>query len=378
MKVAIVNGICKRHDAVSDSILAMIAALGKRFGARCRLYAYACDYDTIDFMKVENAGQILIDPFFLSADLIIYHYAIYYDLFDAVLLGNGRARQAVFYHNITPARFLPPAEKRLIEKSERQLINASAADEIWAASGENVRHLGEIGLGDLKSHVISLSVKTDFSSANLFKRREGDVRAVYVGRFVESKGLTDLISAVARARETTDAKFTLELIGNQQFSDGRYITRLRTLIAELGLNGTVVMAGELTDAELNERLLAADIYATCSYHEGFCVPLIEAMNAGVVPIAYAAGNIPWVVKGCGELVATGDWRQFGDRLGRLVGALRRAGGGRTVSPSDIVEINGEAVSFADLNRRTQVHLRDFTFDAFEAALHTRVSALLRA
>ncbi len=63
-----------------------------------------------------------------------------------------------------------------------------------------------------------------------------------------------------------------------------------------------------------------------SEHEGFCVPLLEAMAADVPVLAYAAGAVPDTLGGAGVQFAPKDLEQAAELLGSLAfdDALRAA------------------------------------------------------
>ncbi|HEX9369140.1 MAG TPA: glycosyltransferase, partial [Vicinamibacterales bacterium] len=62
----------------------------------------------------------------------------------------------------------------------------------------------------------------------------------------------------------------------------------------------------------------ADAYVSLSEHEGFCVPLVEAMAADVPIVAYAAGAVPETLGGAGILFAPKDLEVAAELLGSVV------------------------------------------------------------
>jgi glycosyltransferase involved in cell wall biosynthesis len=52
------------------------------------------------------------------------------------------------------------------------------------------------------------------------------------------------------------------------------------------------MADGLTDHEMAELYRRADVFVTASSHEGFCVPIVEAMAMSTPVVASAVGAIP--------------------------------------------------------------------------------------
>jgi glycosyltransferase involved in cell wall biosynthesis len=80
-----------------------------------------------------------------------------------------------------------------------------------------------------------------------------------------------------------------------------YRDRLRQLAGSLLLRD-VVFAGHVDDDELRAYYSVADIALCLSEHEGFCVPLLEAMAAGVPVAAYDAGAVAETLRGGGLLL----------------------------------------------------------------------------
>ena len=72
------------------------------------------------------------------------------------------------------------------------------------------------------------------------------------------------------------------------------------------------------DADLGAFYRWADAYVSLSEHEGFCVPLVEAMAADVPVLAYAAGAVPETLGGAGLLFAPKDLEMAAEMLGMLV------------------------------------------------------------
>ena len=64
----------------------------------------------------------------------------------------------------------------------------------------------------------------------------------------------------------------------------------------------VVLTGHVAQDDLLAYYEAADVFVCLSEHEGYCVPLVEAMHAGVPVIAYAAGAVEETLDGGGVLL----------------------------------------------------------------------------
>ena len=123
---------------------------------------------------------------------------------------------------------------------------------------------------------------------------------LFVGRLAPNKCQHDLIAAFAAYRPLYDHGARLTLIGSEaapSYSDALY-----GLVDDLGLTAAVTFAGPVTDAELAAYYDDADVFVCLSRHEGFCVPLLEAMRHDVPVVALAAGAVPDTVGDAGVLL----------------------------------------------------------------------------
>ncbi|HEY1734705.1 MAG TPA: glycosyltransferase family 4 protein, partial [Acidimicrobiales bacterium] len=123
---------------------------------------------------------------------------------------------------------------------------------------------------------------------------------LFVGRVVPSKAQHDLVKALWAYRRLYDSTARLHLVGSTP--SNRYLTALRAFIADLGLQGAVRIAGEVSDAALAAYFDAADVYVSASLHEGFGVPLLEALHVGVPVVARSAGAVDGTVGDAGLLL----------------------------------------------------------------------------
>lgn len=115
------------------------------------------------------------------------------------------------------------------------------------------------------------------------------LRLIYVGRLAQAKGLPETIEAlrIVRARGIA-ARLVVAGGGPEE-------ARLQLQVREAGLSRDVAFVGAAF-GDRKARLLAnADVLVLASYAEGLPFALLEAMAAGVVPIATPVGAIPDVV-----------------------------------------------------------------------------------
>jgi glycosyltransferase involved in cell wall biosynthesis len=83
------------------------------------------------------------------------------------------------------------------------------------------------------------------------------------------------------------------------------------------LDGRFIFTGPVPDVELAAYYRTASVYISLSEHEGFCVPLVEAMAMDVPILAYSAAAVPDTLGGAGVQFAPKDLEYAAELLGML-------------------------------------------------------------
>ena len=146
---------------------------------------------------------------------------------------------------------------------------------------------------------------------------------LFVGRVVANKGFHDLLAAFAVFRGLVGDQARLVLVGSG--GGGAYGGAVRALGDVLGLGDSVVWAGSVTAGVLGGWYRAADVLVCLSDHEGFGVPLVEAMGAGLPVVAFDAGAVGETLGGAGVLLGDKSPASVAAAVRRVLGdeALRR-------------------------------------------------------
>lgn len=133
--------------------------------------------------------------------------------------------------------------------------------------------------------------------------------AVYVGRFVEAKGMRELVSAFTRlARD--DAKLRLALVG-----DGVMREELSALVRDSGYADRVHMPGGLPPEQVAQWIAAADLLTLPSWSEGYPNVVVEALACGRPVVATDVGGTHEIVNANnGLLIAPRDAQVLADAL----------------------------------------------------------------
>ncbi|HET8645321.1 MAG TPA: glycosyltransferase, partial [Vicinamibacteria bacterium] len=129
---------------------------------------------------------------------------------------------------------------------------------------------------------------------------DGRKTVVFVGRIIPNKRIDDLIRTFALYQRHAEPHSRLLLVGDYRGHE-RYFDRLRELVASLGVQ-EVVFTGHVDHDELLACYSVADLFLCLSEHEGFCVPLLEAMVFGIPVVAFDAGAVRETLRGGGLLI----------------------------------------------------------------------------
>lgn len=218
------------------------------------------------------------------------------------------------YHNITPARLLEgwdPFVGEAVTNGRRQLhLLAPGVRGAIAVSRFNQAEL--VAAGYQSTSVVPPLVELeafdhDVDAEALYRLRQAKASGavlLFVGRISPNKAQHDLIKALFAYRRAYDPRAQLYLVGSS-FSDS-YLDALRGFAACLGIEEAVHLAGSVTPGQLAAYYQAADVFVCCSDHEGFCIPLLEAMYHQVPIVAYGAAAVPETVGAAGLVLETKD------------------------------------------------------------------------
>ena len=372
LKMSVVTGICVRHDAISAESLATYSCLASVSPGNVHLYSGVVEFPGIRHTVTCSVSTLLADPHFLASDIIVWHFGVRYDLFDALVLGNGRARQYVRYHNITPRHLVPEDAWPVIDRSVAQLDHFHHAAHVWCTSDFTRQGLLSSGIEPARVSILPLPVPADPAGRDPRSDTQGPVRIVFIGRMVASKGVLDLVHALGRVAERSRAPFRVFLAGNRNFSDPGFEAEVREAIAAGGLEDRIHWCGAIEDAEKHALLRRSDLLVIPSYHEGFCVPVVEAFGAGCFVVGYDSSNLPAISNGLARLVPTGDVEALAGALGNAIDAFAA---GRSGAREPEVDCDGGARPLSAFRVDARAWAESFDFDHYRRRFLEALGAL---
>jgi len=291
------------RDAIGAHTLALTDALRQR-GIPSEIYYGTCTDDVADRARpLSSLGRPSRDRW------LLYQASIGSPVFDVVA---GRPETTlVNYHNITPAELLQwwePAVAYEVGVGRAQLGRLAAQCHLAIAdSAFNEREL--VAAGYRRTAVSSLLIDTESAAPDpLLARRLAEAREdgspdlLFVGKVSPHKAQHDLVKMLSVYRRLYHPGARLHLVGSALGTT--YGPALDAFVAELGLTDAVSVTGSVTAGELEAYYRGCDAFVCASEHEGFCVPLIEAMAHGLPVVAYASSAVPETVAGAGMLLDT--------------------------------------------------------------------------
>lgn len=212
------------------------------------------------------------------------------------------------YHNITPPEFFFPFHPhlaRLCYHGRRELKAFAARSVLGLGVSEfNRRELEAAGFSPtgVLPIVVDWSRYDEAPSPVMLKRLEGfdGPTILFVGRIVPNKKIEDLIATFAAFQRKHSPKSRLLLVGDSVGHE-RYLRRLLETVHDLSVRD-VVFTGQVTQGDLIAAYRSSQAFLCLSEHEGFCVPLLEAMHFGLPVLAYDAAAVGETMNGGGILL----------------------------------------------------------------------------
>ena len=255
---------------------------------------------------------------------LIFHYWNYNS--STWLIHALRGRKAIYYHNITPSAFYPiySDEHSQSERGHRQLREIiNDFDLLIAASHYNLSDLTP-WLNQPKPAICIYPVieKTQLRAQSYTTklveelRISGDYNILFVGRIARNKRQDLLIKAFDYYWQHINRHARLWLVGNDS-SDPAYRSNLGQLISQMPSGKHITFTSKVSAADLHAYYRGADLFLCASEHEGFCVPIAQAMAYDIPVIAYAAAAVPETLGGTGLLIHTWDSQRVGELIGLM-------------------------------------------------------------
>jgi glycosyltransferase involved in cell wall biosynthesis len=311
MRVALLSHNAQAGDAIGNQVAEKLAFFLDR-GADVRVFV---ESDHRLHPAVRPYCRVLPQPelsgaagrFLASADLVLVEYGQNYQLLELLpLLAGGKGRILFDYHGVTPAEYWGVHNREAVEAGAQQrglvwCADAAVAhsrftcEELQKATHFPVERLFRLAHPVHPAHFGPGKPRQTLASSLGLKEA---FLLLFVGRLAPNKRLPVLIEAVARLRDVRPAVHAV-VIGDAGDVYETEARRCRDLAAQLGVVERVHWLGRVDDDHLRDAYRSADALVIPSRHEGFCIPVAEAMACGLPVIAARAAALPETVGSAG-------------------------------------------------------------------------------
>lgn len=289
----IVQGLFEKSDSIGYDAVYQYRCLKELYG-NVQLFSerFNADiYPELDVGSFEDFQDYLEDHPYCT---IIYHYCDGWDELDQLVL-DGKYDFVVRWHNNTPPWFYGSTHRRSVErtvKGFRQIVDFIKRGEVkfWVNSNFTARQLQALGGNASDCAVVFpasrllLLDKTDRSiepSTDLVSpegHSERPLRLLFVSRVVAHKGHGHVLDYAAYLQDVLKIDTLVTFIGR----DDPATTLKADLLSKADKLGVgLTFPGEVSEHALQEAYRLADLFVCFSEHEGFGMPVFEAMRLGV-------------------------------------------------------------------------------------------------
>lgn len=189
-------------------------------------------------------------------------------------------------------------------------LSAKRSKKIITISDYSARDITNV-LGVPPSKITRCYMGVDNRLANLVSGSEADdilqeqgiasPYLLYVGLITPRKGVVTLVKAFSKCAEKCGIKH-LVLVGLQ----GSGFNKISEAIEESDVKDRIILAGSIDDRVLAALYQKAAASCMPSYHEGFGLPVLEAMASGSPVLSSNATSLPEVVGDAGLMAAPDD------------------------------------------------------------------------
>ncbi|MEP7216980.1 MAG: glycosyltransferase [Anaerolineaceae bacterium] len=307
------------RDAVSNDVFHATRVL-RADGWDARIFAVSGQSGRETTLPIGELGDFVRS----ADDLAYFHFSTgRRDVMEAVAPLPGR--KILKFHNITPPELFSMWSDELAEATRagrREMPDVARMpwEQVWADSSYNLAEIAPLLAPGVRTAVLPPFHETDELLALKPAKPSSPnwPRLLVVGRVVQSKGHPFLLRVLHYLVHELGTPAVLDIVGKPDHRLLAYLRMLELMVREFGLESHVSFRGEVSSAALAERYAEASVFVSTSEHEGFCVPIVEAMAFGVPVVALGTTAVPETVGEAGIVWEERDPRRFALAIQRLL------------------------------------------------------------
>lgn len=301
MKIVQVLPCLAYGDAIGNDVLALYDAL-RECGYETQIYAEAID----DRLPSGTAKTMNDFPLLSERDILIYHLAIGWKYLH--IIEKQICKKIAIYHNVTPPEFYRDYNRDAYVACKEGLKEVEYLkdkfDYCLADSEFNKQDLLKMGY-KCKVDVLPILIafddyKKEPARSIVEKYDDEYVNIIFVGRVVPNKRHENIIKTFYYYKKYYNSKARLFLVGSYNEKE-LYYKRLKEYVEKLGVED-VLFPGHIKFNEMLAYYKIANVFVCMSEHEGFCVPLVEAMVFDIPIVAFDSCAIKYTLGAGGFLL----------------------------------------------------------------------------
>lgn len=291
----VAQGIFEKSDSIGyDAVFEYKILREMHGGSRVRIFAERFDRKLHADVPIEPIAELWKQLDMHPHTTIVYHYCDGWPLLDDRLL-SLTGDVVVRWHNNTPPWFYGATHRRAVDRTVAGFgtilkFIANPAIRFWVNSNFTLDQLRVLGADPARAAVVYPGSRfleprqAAAPTAAPDKRRSlktvGDqpIRLLFVGRVVAHKGHRHVVMFASALQRALDRKVSVVFPGRDDPA-----TTLKADLMTLGESEgvQVLLPGEVAENELLDAYRQADLFVCFSEHEGFGLPVFEAMRVGL-------------------------------------------------------------------------------------------------
>ena len=289
--------MCVYGDGITKGILLTQKILSE-LGFESKIYTLAY------YVDIKLKTDIChIDEYIENSDnVLLFHASIGDDEQEKIF--HFLDRKILVYHNITPSHFFDGKAyqercdlgRLQFEKYKDCFLGA------YADSAYNARELKSFGYQSVEVLPLLVDLKptvNNINSNSILTTYHDSFNILFVGRVIQNKCQHELINVMYELKIRKIKNIKLFIVGGNHYTE--YFQFLFKYKKALGLDDDIIITDKVSEDDLSAYYKVANVYVSLSEHEGFGMPLLEAILNDVPVLAYDTSAISSTIGNFGLL-----------------------------------------------------------------------------
>jgi len=289
--------MCVYGDGITKGVLLTQKMLSE-LGFESKIYIIASSIDIRLKADIYHIDEYVENP----NNILLFHASI--GSVDQEKIFNFLDRKILVYHNITPSHFFDGKAyqercdlgRMQFEKYKDCFLGA------YADSDYNARELRSFGYKHVEVLPLLVDLKSTIKDTNpnsILQTYKDSFNILFVGRVIQNKCQHELINVMYELKSRKITNIKLFIVGGNHYTE--YFQFLFRYRDSLDLTENIIITDKVADDDLAAYYQVSNLYLSLSEHEGFGMPLLEAILNDVPVLAYDTSAISSTIGNSGLL-----------------------------------------------------------------------------